>query len=244
MNRFFVFVFGTLFGAVAVFFLFNGGILSTGGRPADPRTTAGVPTRAPTGVGLSPPGIAAPTDVTPAPAPREPFTPAPVVVDPTRTILSAAAPAPETGALSLLIPVLGISTGQLADTYTQSRGNGRLHDAIDIMAARGTPVVAVDDGKVVKLFNSKPGGLTVYQFDRDENIAYYYAHLDSYAPGVIAGKVLKRGDLIGYVGSTGNASPTAPHLHFAVFVLGPEKHWWQGTAINPYPLLGGRAAGG
>ena len=105
------------------------------------------------------------------------------------------------------------------------------------MAPRGTPVVAVDDGKVVKLFNSKPGGLTVYQFDPDEKLAYYYAHLDRYAPGLAEGTVVKRGDVIGYVGSTGNANPDAPHLHFAVFVLGPEKRWWQGTPINPYPLL-------
>ena len=122
----------------------------------------------------------------------------------------------------------------------QSRGTGRLHDAIDIMATRGTPVLAVADGRVAKLFDSKPGGLTVYQFDREEKLAYYYAHLDRYAAGLTEGRVLKRGEVLGYVGSTGNASPSAPHLHFAVFVLGPEKKWWQGTAVNPYPLLGGR----
>lgn len=141
----------------------------------------------------------------------------------------------------LLIPVAGVQASQLIDTYTQSRGSGRSHDAIDIMAARGTPVLAADDGKVAKLFNSVPGGLTLYQFDRQAKVAYYYAHLDSYAPGVIEGSQVKRGELIGYVGSTGNASPDAPHLHFAVFVLGPKKYWWQGTAINPYPLLGGHS---
>ena len=141
--------------------------------------------------------------------------------------------------LGLLIPVTGVLPRQLSDTFTQSRGAGRLHDAIDIMAPRGTPVVAVADGRVAKLFTSKPGGLTVYQFDVDEKQAYYYAHLDSYAPTLIEGQQLHRGDLIGYVGSTGNASPDGPHLHFAVFILGPDKKWWQGTAINPYPLLGG-----
>jgi murein DD-endopeptidase MepM/ murein hydrolase activator NlpD len=140
----------------------------------------------------------------------------------------------------LLLPVQGVQPAQLVDTFTQARGSGRVHDAIDIMAARGTPVLAVADGRVAKLFNSKLGGLTVYQFDREEKLAYYYAHLDAYAPGIAEGKVLKRGELVGMVGSTGNASATAPHLHFAVFVLGPEKRWWQGTAVNPYPLLGGR----
>lgn len=142
---------------------------------------------------------------------------------------------------ALLIPVLGVTAAQLNDSYTQSRGAGRIHDAIDIMAARGTPVVAVDNGRVARLFNSKPGGLTLYQFDRQEKVAYYYAHLDSYAPGIVEGRKLRRGELLGYVGSTGNASPDAPHLHFAIFVLGPEKYWWQGTAINPFPLLGGRS---
>ena len=137
----------------------------------------------------------------------------------------------------LLIPVAGVNPAQLSDTFSRARGAGPLHDAIDIMAPRGTPVLAVADGKVVKLFDSKPGGLTVYQFDRGAKLAYYYAHLDGYAPGVAAGTQLKRGDLVGYVGSTGNARPDAPHLHFAIFVLGPEKHWWEGTAINPYPLL-------
>ena len=139
----------------------------------------------------------------------------------------------------LLIPVSGVLARQLSDTFTQSRGAGRLHDALDIMAPRGTPVVAVADGRVAKLFNSKPGGLTVYQFDAEERLAYYYAHLDSYAPTLAEGQQLRRGDVIGYVGSTGNASPDGPHLHFAIFILGPDKKWWQGIAINPYPLLGG-----
>jgi murein DD-endopeptidase MepM/ murein hydrolase activator NlpD len=139
-----------------------------------------------------------------------------------------------------MIPVAGIRAGQLFDTFAQARGGGRPHDAIDILAPRGTPVFAVDDGKIVKLFNSKPGGLTVYQFDASEKFAYYYAHLDRYAPGLAEGQQLKRGELVGYVGSSGNANPAAPHLHFAIFVLGPEKHWWQGTAINPYPFLTAR----
>lgn len=137
----------------------------------------------------------------------------------------------------LLIPVAGIKASQLSDTFTQMRGTERRHDAIDIMAPNGTRVLAVADGKVVKLFDSKLGGLTVYQFDTAEKFSYYYAHLDQYAPGLSDGTVLKRGDLIGYVGSTGNANPAAPHLHFAIFELTPEKQWWKGRAINPYPLF-------
>jgi murein DD-endopeptidase MepM/ murein hydrolase activator NlpD len=136
-----------------------------------------------------------------------------------------------------MIPIAGIDASQLSDAFNQVRDGKRPHEAIDIAAPRGTPVLAVDDGRVVKLFNSKPGGLTVYQFDPSETLAYYYAHLDAYAPGLAEGLLLKRGDLVGYVGSTGNANPAAPHLHFAVFELGPEKRWWQGTAINPYPLF-------
>ncbi|MEK8079357.1 M23 family metallopeptidase [Pseudomonas sp. XK-1] len=137
----------------------------------------------------------------------------------------------------LLIPVAGIAPTQLQDTFHDMRGTTRGHEAIDIMAALKTPVYAVDDGTLVKLFDSKPGGLTLYQYDPSSTFAYYYAHLDGYAAGLVEGQAIKRGDLLGYVGVTGNANPLAPHLHFAVFVLGPEKRWWKGTAINPYPLF-------
>jgi len=136
----------------------------------------------------------------------------------------------------LMIPVAGIKPEALVDTFEQGRP-GHRHEAIDIAAPRGTPVHAVDDGKAVKLFTSVPGGLTVYQFDPAGKLAYYYAHLDRYAPGLKEGMPLRRGDVIGYVGSTGNAAPDAPHLHFAVFRLGPLKLWWKGEAINPYPAL-------
>jgi murein DD-endopeptidase MepM/ murein hydrolase activator NlpD len=137
----------------------------------------------------------------------------------------------------LLIPVQGVSRAKLRDNYDETRGGSRKHEALDIMAARGTPVVAVDGGRVVKLFYSAAGGITIYQFDPEEQFVYYYAHLDRYAPGVIEGKTLKRGEIIGYVGSTGNAPPGAPHLHFTIFRLGPTKRWWTGTPLNPYPFL-------
>jgi murein DD-endopeptidase MepM/ murein hydrolase activator NlpD len=138
----------------------------------------------------------------------------------------------------LLVPVEGVPYAKLTDTFDQPRGQERHHEALDIMAPKGTPVRAAADGKVVKLFDSKPGGLTLYQFDPNEQYAYYYAHLDRYADGVKEGMQLKRGDLLGYVGVTGNADPNAPHLHFAVVALTPEKQWWKGTPVNPYPLLG------
>lgn len=139
--------------------------------------------------------------------------------------------------LPLQIPVDGVQPRDLADTFDDARGTERRHEALDIMARRGTPVRAVDDGEVVKLFLSQPGGLTVYQFDRTRSVAYYYAHLDRYAEGLAEGQQLRRGDPIGVVGSTGNADPGAPHLHFAVFELGPERQWWQGRAIDPLPLF-------
>jgi len=140
-------------------------------------------------------------------------------------------------ALPLRVPLKDVAPGQLFDTFSDRRGSDRSHEAIDILAPRGTPVVAVDDGVVVKLFLSKPGGITVYQFDRTRSVAYYYAHLEAYADGLQEGQVLKRGDPVGFVGSTGNANPATPHLHFAVFELGPEKQWWKGRAIRPLPLF-------
>ena len=125
----------------------------------------------------------------------------------------------------------------LVEQMRRLGGGARAHDAIDIMAPAGTPVTAVADGRIVKLFLSERGGITAYQFDASERFVYYYAHLQAYAPGLAEGQLVHRGDPIGLVGSTGNANPAAPHLHFAVAVLGPEKHWWQAKAINPYPLL-------
>ena len=151
--------------------------------------------------------------------------------------------APELGAGGsmpgkLLVPVEGVAYAQLTDTFDQPRGQERHHEALDIMAPKGTPVRAAADGKVAKLFDSKAGGITLYQFDPAEKHAYYYAHLDRYADGIQEGMQLKRGDVLGYVGASGNADPNAPHLHFAVVALTPEKQWWKGTPVNPYPLLG------
>jgi murein DD-endopeptidase MepM/ murein hydrolase activator NlpD len=134
----------------------------------------------------------------------------------------------------LAIPVEGIQEAQLHDTYSDPRG-GRPHHALDIPAPRGTAVLAADDGRIRKLFTSVPGGLTIYEFDPTETYCYYYAHLDRYA--VAEGDTVRRGQVIGYVGTTGNAPPNTPHLHFEITKLGPEKKWWGGEPINPYPLL-------
>jgi peptidoglycan LD-endopeptidase LytH len=137
-------------------------------------------------------------------------------------------------ARGLAIPLAAVSASQLTDTYTQARAGGATHEALDIMAPRHTPVLAVEDGRVVKLFLSKAGGITLYQFDPGNEYVYYYAHLDRYADGVTEGDSVRKGQVIGYVGSTGNALPDAPHLHFAILRLGSEHQWWRGTPINPF----------
>ena len=141
---------------------------------------------------------------------------------------------------SLLIPVEGVPPTGLSDTFAQSRAGGaRPHDAIDIMADRGRAVVAAADGRIERLFSSVDGGLTIYQRSSDRRRIYYYAHLDAYARGLAEGQEVRRGQKIATVGSSGNADPTAPHLHFAVHQIKPGDPWYGGQAINPYPLLVG-----
>ena len=139
-------------------------------------------------------------------------------------------------ARDLEIPVEGVEADDLRDTFSDARGS-HAHEALDIIAPRNTPVRAVDDGRIQKLFTSKAGGFTIYQFDPTETFSYYYAHLDRYADGLREGQTVRRGDVIGYVGSSGNASADAPHLHFSIFRLTPERQWWKGEPINPYPVL-------
>ena len=150
------------------------------------------------------------------------------------------APRPTSAPESIGPPIRDLNRSQLVDTFYDKRGQDRVHEALDIMAPRGTDVLAVVDGKIQRLFNSKPGWLTIYQFDEQEKFCYYYGHLDGYAADLKEGMRVRKGQLIGYVGSTGNADPNAPHLHFAIFELGPEKKWWEGTPVNPYfPVLRG-----
>jgi len=140
--------------------------------------------------------------------------------------------------LDLIVPVQGVSRDQLRDTFNQSRAEVRTHDAIDIMAPAGTPVLAADDGKIIRLFESKPGGTTIYQHSsRDKKIVFYYAHLQRYAEGLAVGKFVRKGEVIAYVGDTGNAGAGNFHLHFSVLIVSDPKRAWAGRNINPYPLL-------
>jgi len=141
---------------------------------------------------------------------------------------------PTSGVIGM--PIEGLKATDLRDSFSEIH-SGHRHEAIDILEPRGTPILAVDDGVIQKLFHSIPGGITIYQFDASGTFCYYYAHLERYAEGLAEGQRVRRGDRIGYVGTSGNAPPETPHLHFAVYRLGPERHWWQGEAVDPYPLL-------
>jgi murein DD-endopeptidase MepM/ murein hydrolase activator NlpD len=168
------------------------------------------------------------------------------VVDPATGPPVAIAEGVEVGPAGLVIPVAGVSAKQLSDTFTQARAGGaRVHDAIDIMADEGTPVIAATDGTVEKLFFSDGGGgITAYVRSPDGRWTYYYAHLQGYAPGLAEGQKVKRGQLIGRVGHTGNADSAGPHLHFAINQMRAGEKWYQGSPINPYPLLAGKRTSG
>jgi murein DD-endopeptidase MepM/ murein hydrolase activator NlpD len=187
------------------------------------------------------PGSPAATDPAPSPVASEPAL-RPSFAAPAETQL-VALPILRTDtdrlrARALLIPVRGLDPRSVRDSFVDNR-SGRHHEAIDLLAPRGTPVLAVEDGRIERLFTSRLGGLTIYQFDPQAEYCYYYAHLDRYAAGLAEGMAVRRGDVIGHVGTTGNAPPATPHLHFAIMRLGPEKRWWEGTAINAYPLWAG-----
>ena len=149
----------------------------------------------------------------------------------------SAPPAAELEDRDLVIPVEGVTAEQLVRSFEDARGNSRRHEAIDILAPMGTPVRAVEGGRIARLFNSKAGGITIYQFDPTERYCYYYAHLQRYADGLKENDVVRRGQVIGYVGVSGNAPKDTPHLHFAVFQLTDEKKWWEGTPLDPFDVL-------
>lgn len=223
------FVLGLLVGAVAI----CAGLWATGNlQKFGPGLT----------VAFGRPAISAPAATLPdvnSVAPLPPAQVPPPEGDADRVIAPPAAASIGTvppASLHLGLPLQGIDVTKIPDTFNDAR-NGHTHEALDMMAPRGTPVMAVAEGNVMKLFNSKQGGLTVYQFDNNSEYCYYYAHLDHYAPGLKEGTLLRKGDVLGYVGSTGDAQADAPHLHLAVFRLGPEKKWWEGTPLNPLPLL-------
>jgi peptidoglycan LD-endopeptidase LytH len=140
----------------------------------------------------------------------------------------------------LIVPVAGVSRDDLRDMFDEPRGGGRRHEAIDILAPRNTPILAAAAGTIDKLFDSKAGGITIYEREASGAYDLYYAHLESYAPGLDEGDTVEQGQVIGFVGTSGNAPKNTPHLHFAIFRLGPDKSWWKGEAVNPYPVLTGR----
>lgn len=168
----------------------------------------------------------APVDETPLPVGRLRLPVASVPVPPPANLPGEA----------VIIPVVGVRREALHSMFNEGRV-GHIHHAIDILAPRGTAVVAAVDGQVRKLFSSGPGGLTIYQADTANEKMYYYAHLDRYAASLHEGMTVRRGEVIGYVGTTGNAPPGTPHLHFAIFILAPAKEWWKGEPVDPYPIL-------
>jgi peptidoglycan LD-endopeptidase LytH len=146
-------------------------------------------------------------------------------------------PSPLVQPSGLIIPVAGVRGDQLLDTFSAARGEGRVHDAIDIAAPQGTPVLAVAGGKILRLFQSKAGGTTIYQLSSDEKFIYYYAHLERYTDGLQEGRTVTQGETIAYVGDTGNAGAGNYHLHFSIAMTTNPKRWWEGVNINPYSLL-------
>lgn len=190
-----------------------------------PRATT-TPTTAPS---ITPTATPAPS-ITPGSNSAAPATPAP----PAPTGSGSAA---LSSTMRLTMPVKGVRPEQLRDTFTESRSEGREHNAIDIIAPRGTPVLAAVDGRIAKLFRSDKGGITIYQLSTDERTVFYYAHLERYADGLAEGRFARRGETIAYVGDTGNATPGNFHLHFQVYLISDPKNIWDGTPINPYPLL-------
>ena len=183
----------------------------------------------------SQPPSASPTAGLPVQPQNTDVQPTPQVIAPpltVPTVSGASLPSP-----SLIIPVAGVRPDQLRDTFSESRSEGRVHDALDIPAPRGTPVLAAAEGPIVKLFQSQRGGTTIYQMSTDGKFVYYYAHLDRYAEGLVETHYAKQGETIGYVGDSGNAGPGNYHLHFSVAEISNPKDFWHGKNINPYPLL-------
>lgn len=176
-------------------------------------------------------------DIRPSKPLKPPGVSAPPLPEPGAAPTLNAEPLADLRQRKLTLPVQGALRAALHDSFDEARGTSRKHEAIDILAPHNTPALAVEDGTIAKLFVSAAGGNTVYLFDPSSTYVYYYAHLDHYAPGLAEGKRVTRGQVIGFVGTSGNAPKDTPHLHFAIFKLTPERKWWQGTPIDPYDVL-------
>lgn len=203
-----------------------------------PSSTKALP--AGSSVGVAPEVASSPGVTVPPPSPpdlSEVASNASPLPTPSQTTVSVTLDPSYVGKLNLIIPVAGVKPEQLQDTFKDSRSEGRVHDAIDIPAPAGTPVIATAEGEILKLFESELGGTTIYQASKDKKLVFYYAHLQRYAEGLVVGKTVWQGKTIGYVGDTGNAGAGNYHLHFSIMVVKDPKRYWEGTNINPYPLL-------
>jgi murein DD-endopeptidase MepM/ murein hydrolase activator NlpD len=187
-----------------------------------------------------------PTETTPVPTilpipSIEPPTPAPVETNVNQSVETNVDQSTDNNlpaaSNALMIPVSGVKREQLRDTFNDVRSQGRVHNAIDIMAPAGTPVVAATDGEIAKFFDSERGGITIYQYSTDRRYVYYYAHLQKRADNLKEKDFVMRGTVIGYVGDTGNSGTGNYHLHFTISVLAEGQSIFEGTDINPYPLL-------
>lgn len=176
-----------------------------------------------------------PTEKTEVPTPQD--VPSIAAEETPATQVTSVAIAPDSPNGKLMIPVVGIKREQIRDTFNDARSQGRVHNANDILAAGGTPVVACADGEIAKFFDSVRGGITIYQFSPDHKFIYYYAHLQKRADNLKEKDFVKQGTIIGYVGDTGDAAPGNTHLHFEIMIPEDPQKYWKGTDINPYPLL-------
>jgi peptidoglycan LD-endopeptidase LytH len=228
-----------VFGGLAVFLRVRGRRIANHTPPASQATVTSIP------AGSSSPTVISESSAEPQPSAATPAVNPSVEIfshtPPPQADQAAAIPSPLSGSfvgtLKLIIPVIGVRPDQLLDTFADARSEGRVHDAIDIPAPAGTPVVAAADGEIIKLFQSERGGTTIYQLSVDRKLIFYYAHLQRYAEGIAPGKFVKQGEVIAYVGDTGNAGAGNFHLHFSISVVADPKRYWEGTNINPYPLL-------
>jgi murein DD-endopeptidase MepM/ murein hydrolase activator NlpD len=229
---------------VAVIAAFGAGVfvdgwLRTYGPPRPVQATATLPgTSAEPAVAAAPRPSAVPAAAPPAGSSISAAAPP---VDNSITAAAPALPASDRSPGRLRVPIDGMEIDALKGGFAEVRGGTRGHEAVDILRPRGTPIHAVTDGAIAKLFFSKAGGITVYQFDTDEKFCYYYAHLERYVDGLHEGQHLVKGEVLGYVGTSGNAPANTPHLHFAVFELNEDKQWWKGRPIDPYVVFKERA---
>jgi len=208
----------------------------SGQRPTIDRSQQG-----PLPVATSPPQSPGPSPLDPtAQSPEDMKAEPGVVVQDNKTPQDQGLQSSFVGTVKLIIPVAGVKADQLMDTFTDSRSEGRVHDAIDIPAAAGAPVLAATDGEIIKLFQSERGGTTIYQLGPNKKLVFYYAHLQRYVDGMAVGKFARQGEVIAYVGDTGNAGAGNYHLHFSVSIVTDPNRYWEGKNINPYPLLRGR----